>query len=161
MRALVHRDLDAFRAALDDHRQWGNPFEEARTRLAYGEALRRVKARSHAREQIERALLSFRMVGARIWADRAHGELRAAGVRMPRPRRRAPLTAQERRVAYLVAEGLSNKEIASRLVLSQKTVEGHLRNAFEKLRVASRTQLVAALRAIERSAVDSAAPPAS
>jgi DNA-binding NarL/FixJ family response regulator len=64
---------------------------------------------------------------------------------LPREASGAPLTAQEDRIALLVADGLSNKEIATRLVLSTKTVEGHLHNIFEKLGVRSRAQVVRAL----------------
>jgi DNA-binding NarL/FixJ family response regulator len=91
------------------------------------------------------AVSAFGVVGARRWRQRALEELRAAGARVPRVASGATLTAQEQRVALLVAEGLSNKEAAARLVLSTKTVEGHLRNIFEKLGVTSRAQVARAL----------------
>jgi DNA-binding NarL/FixJ family response regulator len=84
---------------------------------------------------------AFVAVGATAWAGRAREELRATGARLPRDASGAALTAQEDRIARLVAEGLSNKEIAGRLVVSTKTVEGHLRSIFEKLGVRSRTQV--------------------
>ena len=141
MRALTTGDLLGFGSALEHHRAWGNRFEEARTRLLYGESLRRAKRRAEAREQLSGATASFGAVGAKLWERRARDELRAAGARLPRTASGVALTAQEQRIAALVAEGLANKEIAARLVLSTKTVEGHLRNVFEKLGVTSRTQV--------------------
>jgi DNA-binding CsgD family transcriptional regulator len=146
MRALVTGDPAGFESALQHHRVWANRFEEARTRLLYGESLRRAKRRAEAREQLSAATSSFGAVGAKLWERRAREELRAAGARLPRTASGAALTAQEQRIASLVAEGLSNKEIAGRLVLSTKTVEGHLRNVFEKLGVTSRTQVARAVR---------------
>ena len=147
MRALTTGDLLGFGSALEQHRAWGNRFEEARTRLLYGESLRRAKRRAEAREQLSGATASFGAVGAKLWERRARDELRAAGARLPRTASGVALTAQEQRIAALVAEGLANKEIAARLVLSTKTVEGHLRNVFEKLGVTSRTQVA---RAVQR-----------
>ena len=111
----------------------------------YGEALRRARRRADAREQLAAAAALFAQVGAGTWALRARDELRAAGARLPRAASGTPLTPQEERIARLVADGLSNKEIAGRLVLSTKTVEGHLRNVFAKLGVTSRTQLARAV----------------
>ena len=145
MRALVHHDPADFEAALAAHRSWGNRFEEARTRLAYGERLRRSRSRSEAREQLRAAMSAFSTVGAAGWEKRARDELDAAGARLPRAASKVPLTPQEERIAHLVAEGLTNKEIALRLVISTKTVEGHLRNIFEKLGVRSRTQVARAV----------------
>jgi DNA-binding CsgD family transcriptional regulator/tetratricopeptide (TPR) repeat protein len=141
MRALTEGDLNHFSLALEQHDRWGNRFEEARTRLLYGEALRRVKRRNQGREHLSAAMSAFVAVGATAWAGRAREELRATGARLPRDASGAALTAQEDRIARLVAEGLSNKEIAGRLVVSTKTVEGHLRSIFEKLGVRSRTQV--------------------
>jgi len=145
MRGLVTDDLDDFATAVEHHGAWGNCFEEARTRLAFGEALRRAKRRAEAREQLSSARAAFEAVGAKLWARRAQDELRAAGARRERVASGTPLTAQEERIARLVADGLSNKEIARHLVVSTKTVEGHLRNVFEKLGVTSRTQVARAL----------------
>jgi DNA-binding NarL/FixJ family response regulator len=146
MRAVAEDQLEDFDSALEQHVRWGNRFEEARTRLLYGEALRRAKRRKEAREQLSAATSGFAAVGATAWQQRARDELRAAGARLPRPASTSALTAQEQRVARLVADGLSNKEIAGRLVISTKTVEGHLRNIFEKLGVTSRTQVARALK---------------
>jgi DNA-binding CsgD family transcriptional regulator len=145
MRALVHHDPADFESALEAHRSWGNRFEEARTRFAYGERLRRDRRRSEAREQLRAAMSAFNTVGASGWGKKARDELDAAGARLPRLASNAPLTPQEERIARLVAEGLTNKEIALRLVISTKTVEGHLRNIFEKLGVRSRTQVARAV----------------
>jgi DNA-binding NarL/FixJ family response regulator len=145
MRALVHHDPADFEAALGQHRSWGNRFEEARTRLVYGERLRRDRRLSEAREQLSIARSAFSTVGATGWEKRARDELDAAGARLPRPASNVPLTPQEGRIAQLVAEGLTNKEIAAQLVISTKTVEGHLRNMFEKLGVRSRTQVARAV----------------
>ena len=147
IRALTAGEPADFESALEQHQAWGNRFEEGRTRLLYGEALRRAKRRKEAREQLSAARSAFGAVGARVWERRARDELRAAGARIPRAVSGAALTAQEERIAALVVEGLSNKEIAARLVVSTKTVEGHLRNVFEKLGVTSRTQLA---RAVQR-----------
>jgi DNA-binding CsgD family transcriptional regulator len=145
MHAITTGEVDAFEAALEQHRSWGNRFEEARTRLVYGEALRRRRQRVAAQEHLTAAASAFAAVGARVWGRRAKDELRAAGARLPRTASNTPLTPQEQRVAGLVAEGLANKEIAARLVVSTKTVEGHLRNIFEKLGATSRTQVARAV----------------
>jgi DNA-binding CsgD family transcriptional regulator len=141
MRALTSGEFYDFDRALDQHQRWGNRFEEARTRLVYGEALRRAKKRTKAREQLSLAVSMFAAVGADDWARRGRAELRAAGARLPRPASGAALTSQEDRVARLVTEGLSNKEIGALLYISTKTVEGHLRNIFEKLGIKNRTQV--------------------
>jgi len=145
MRALASGSLADHERALEQHERWGNRFEEARTRLAFGEMLRRVRRRAEAREQLAAAQRLFAAVGARVWQRRAQDEHRAAGARVSRRATGNALTPQEERVARLVADGLSNKEVAARLVVSTKTVEGHLRNVFEKLGVRSRVQMARTL----------------
>ena len=147
---IVNDDADAFERALDEHARWGNRFEEARTRLAFGELLRRERRRAEAREQLAAAEAGFEYVGSRIWRDRAIAELRLAGERTAAPGARPTpgpesLTRQEGEVLELVRAGLSNREIAERLVLSVKTVEGHLTTIYGKFGVTSRTQILAAL----------------
>jgi DNA-binding CsgD family transcriptional regulator len=77
-------------------------------------------------------------MGARIWAERAHTELGSVGGRAPAS---GDLTATEKRVAELAAEGLQTKQVAAALFVSPKTVEGHLTNIYAKLGVHSRTEL--------------------
>jgi DNA-binding CsgD family transcriptional regulator len=149
-RAAAYDDESALEEALDWHARWGNRFEEGRTLLARGEMLRRRKQRAAARRDLAAAVQKFRQVGAVTWQARAAGELRAAGERsvaLPPPITRGPeaLSQQESAIVQLVAEGLSNREIASRLFLSVKTVEGHLTAVYGKLGVRSRGQLLAAL----------------
>jgi DNA-binding NarL/FixJ family response regulator len=85
----------------------------------------------------------FEDVGAATWAERARQELRASGETARRRDDSPPteLTPQELQVARLVAEGLSNRDVAARLFVSPRTVEFHLRNVFAKLSISSRTQL--------------------
>jgi DNA-binding CsgD family transcriptional regulator len=152
---IVNDDEEAFARALDEHARWGNRFEEARTRLAFGELLRRRRRRGEAREQLSAALAAFDHVGSVIWRDRAVAELRLAGERTPAPgalRTPGPesLTRQEGEILELVRAGLSNRAIAERLVLSVKTVEGHLTTVYGKFGVTSRTQVLAALARTER-----------
>lgn len=149
-RAAAHDDLAALDEALRWHARWGNRFEEGRTLLARGEMLRRRKQRADARRDLAAAAQKFGQVGAVTWRARATRELRAAGERsvaLPAPISRGPeaLSQQESAIVNLVAEGLSNREIASRLFLSVKTVEGHLTAIYGKLAIRSRGQLIAAL----------------
>jgi DNA-binding NarL/FixJ family response regulator len=125
------------------------PFERARTGLAFGERLRRAGRRTDARDQLRRALRTFEMLGAAPWADRARGELRASGQSVLNPTQRAEqmLTPQELQVAAIVAGGSTNREAASALFLSVKTIEFHLGNIYRKLEIRSRTELVRALSA--------------
>jgi DNA-binding CsgD family transcriptional regulator len=118
--------------------------ERARTELLYGEWLRRQRRRQEARVHLRAALELFRTMGARLFAERAEAELRATG---ETARRRDPstlddLTPQELQIAALVAEGMTNREIAGQLFLSPRTIDYHLRKVFSKLGIASRTQLV-------------------
>ncbi len=117
----------------------------ARTQLALGEALRRAGRRSDARVHLRAALATFEGLGIALWSARARDELRATGetIRTRDPGAAAALTPQERRIARFVAQGASNKEVASQLFLSPKTVEYHLGKVFQKLGVGSRSDLVA------------------
>jgi DNA-binding NarL/FixJ family response regulator len=147
-KALLAADADAedaLRTALEtDLSEW--PFERARLQLAHGILLRRDRP-SAARAVLRAAAETFDALGAQPWADRAHSELRASGA----TRRRRPadgvnqLTPQELQVARLVAEGLTNREIGTRLFLSPRTVSTHLYRIYPKVGVGSRTELVSVL----------------
>jgi len=117
--------------------------ELARCHLLYGEWLRRASRITEAREELRTAHGMFARMGMQAFADRSAAELRAAGepVRATRPESPEVLTAQEAQVARLVADGLSNAEIAARLFLSPRTVEWHLGKVFAKLQLTSRRQL--------------------
>ncbi|MDX2546261.1 AAA family ATPase [Streptomyces sp. WI04-05B] len=130
--------------AVPGARDW--PFDLARIRLAYGERLRRMRLVTRARAQLEAAAEVFEQLGARPWADRATGELRAT-YRSRSGARHGPvtLTAQEREIAALAAAGMTNKQIGERLHLSPRTVGSHLYQLFPKLGIASRASLRDAL----------------
>ena len=119
------------------------PFDAARVQLLYGEHLRRARRRVDARVRLRSAVEAFERLRAEPWAERARVELRATGetARKRDPSEIDQLTAQERQISRLVAEGLSNKEVAAQLFLSPRTIDSHLRNVFQKLGVTSRTQL--------------------
>jgi DNA-binding CsgD family transcriptional regulator len=129
--------------------------EHARTRLLYGEWLRRQKRRTDARDQLRIAHDMFTEIGMLAFADRALHELRATGatVRKRRDDTRDDLTSQEELIARLAGEGRTNPEIGAQLFLSPRTVEWHLRKVFAKLGITSRRGLRDALPA--RAAVAS------
>ncbi|MFE9421459.1 AAA family ATPase [Kitasatospora sp. NPDC006697] len=137
-----------FHAALADPaaRRW--PFEHALSQLDFGEWLRRRRRTAEARQPLNDALETFRRLGARPWIDRAAAELRAAGASVlqgSEPTPKAELTPQEMQIAELAAQGLTNRDIASRLYLSPRTVGYHLHKVFPKLGITSRAQLRDAL----------------
>jgi DNA-binding CsgD family transcriptional regulator len=119
----------------------------ARARLLYGEWLRRENRRVDAREQLRTAHDRFSRIGAEGFAERARGELLATGetVRKRRAETRDELTPQEKQIARLARDGLSNPEIGARLFLSPRTVEWHLHKVFTKLEIRSRQELPSAL----------------
>jgi DNA-binding CsgD family transcriptional regulator len=144
-RGLIDDDLDRhFREALAWHERDPMPFERARTELAYGSRLRRTGRRADARAQLEPALAAFEELGASAWGRQAREEIAAGGARL-RPRRAAraddTLSPRELQVATAAAEGLTNREVAARLFLSEKTVERHLGSVYRKLGLRSRTEL--------------------
>jgi DNA-binding CsgD family transcriptional regulator len=117
--------------------------ELARAHLLYGEWLRREHRRLDARREVRTAHELFTDLGVGAFARRARLELEATGERARKRTvdMRDRLTPQETQIARLAAEGHTNREIASRLFISASTVEYHLRKAFRKLDVGSRTQL--------------------
>ena len=145
--------------ALRWHAQAPMPFELARTELQLGSQLRRRRLRGDARPYLESALTAFERLGAQAWAARTRVELEAAGVHLGAPREGwSQLTPQELQVVLKVASGMANREVATQLFLSVKTVEFHLRNAFHKLGVKRRTQLAVLVAAKDPQALSSAAP---
>ncbi|HEX4088190.1 MAG TPA: AAA family ATPase [Trebonia sp.] len=142
-RALLDGDEELFVAALALHEGDSRPFDEARTRLLYGEWLRREKRKADARSQLRVALETLERIGAAPWAERARTELTATGI-TGRPGdhgRFGSLTPQELQIVRLAGQGLSNKDIAAQLFLSARTVGHHLYKAYPKLGVASRGEL--------------------
>jgi DNA-binding CsgD family transcriptional regulator len=121
--------------------------ELARAHLLYGEWLRRNGRRVDARAQLRAAHEQFTSIGMEAFAERARKELLATGERLRKRtvETRDDLTAQERQIALLASDGLSNPEIGARLFLSPRTVEWHLRKVFTKLGVRSRRELANAL----------------
>jgi DNA-binding CsgD family transcriptional regulator len=120
----------------------------ARAHLLYGEWLRRQRRRVDARKELRVAHEMFMRFGTEAFAERARIELQATGERTRERTTEAPeqLTPQESHVSRLAAQGHTNREIAAQLFISENTVEYHLRGAFRKLDVKSRTQLANRLR---------------
>ena len=115
----------------------GDPFGRARALLALGVVHRRARKKRAARDAIEQALSAFEQLGAAGWAEKARTERGRIGGRI----RQHGLTAAERRVAALAAQGQTNREVAAALFLSERTVESHLSHVYAKLGVRSRTEL--------------------
>ena len=129
--------LSALAAAVAKHDAVDDAFGQARALLALGVVRRRARQKRPAREAIELALAGFEALGAVGWADEASAELGRIGGRT----RAEGLTAAERRVAALVAEGRTNREVAAALFLAERTVASHLSRVYAKLGVRSRTEL--------------------
>lgn len=144
-RALIADDDVAevqYRSAIDHFERSPVTVYQVRTRLLYGEWLRRANHPAQAREQLRTAHEMFVGMGAEGYAERARRELQATG---ETPRRRtapqAVLTTQEGYIARLAGAGYTNSEIAEQLFLSPRTVEWHLGKIFAKLGVTSRRDL--------------------
>jgi DNA-binding NarL/FixJ family response regulator len=122
------------------------PFEQARTLLCQGEALRRGRRPAASRRPLRHALTIFSSLDARPWATRAMIELDATGARADNRHTASAaaldsLSPQELQVARAVGRGLNNIETAAALFVSRKTVEAHLTRAYRKLGIRSRTEL--------------------
>ena len=144
VRALAGTDADRlYRESIECLEQTTLRVELARSRLLYGEWLRREGRRVDAREQLNIAHEQLSAMGLEAFAERARRELLATG-ETARKRTAEPaekLTPQEFQIARLAREGFSNPEIGTRLFLSPRTVEWHLRKVFTKLGISSRRQL--------------------
>ena len=136
------RRRGAFALAYEQHArrpQQLPTYELARTLLLHGSIMRRRQQKRRAREALERALAIFERLGARVYAERARSELARIGGRAVAAG--DELSETEQRIADLVAQGRSNKEVAAALSLSPKTVEWNLSKVYAKLGVRSRTEL--------------------
>jgi DNA-binding CsgD family transcriptional regulator len=127
--------------AISHHAQLPMPFELGRTLLAQGMIKRRARHKQAARESLGQALAIFEHLGAPLWAAKARRELSLIAVQIPA----GGLTETERRIAALVAQGLTNREVASAMFVTENTVQTHIRHIFQKLAVRSRTELAVRL----------------
>ena len=142
--------MDAMDAALAAHARRPLAPEVGRTLLEKGRLERRTKRKLAAKQTLEQALAILEPLGAEIWAAKARDERGRIGLR--RAIAGEGLTPAQQRVAELAAAGLSNREIASTLYMSQRSVEAHLTKIYREFGVRSRAQLVAALSADRTSA---------
>jgi DNA-binding CsgD family transcriptional regulator len=134
--------ISVLRQAVVQHEEVRDRFGRARALLALGVVYRRARQKRAAREAIEAALAGFEQLGAATWVEKARAELGSISGRS----REDGLTAAERRVATLVAEGRTNREVAAALFLAERTVAGHLTHIYAKLGVRSRSELARQLR---------------
>ena len=133
-----------FAEAFAEHERTDDRWALARTRLCYGERLRRAARRVDAREQLKLALEAFEEMGAEAWAERARAELRATGEKLRRRKawEQDELTPQELQIALHVARGMTNREVGAALFLSHKTIEFHLGRIYRKLNLRARGELI-------------------
>jgi len=141
-RGEIEPALRLLEDAAERHAAAGDPFGRARALLSLGTMRRRLRQKRPARDAIEAALRGFEELGAMGWAEKAGAELGGIGGRT----QAEGLTPAELRVATLVADGRTNKEVAAELFLGERTVETHLTHVYAKLGVRSRAQLARALR---------------
>ena len=146
-RALLAADDDvehAFEEVFALHEGSDDRWALARTRLAYGERLRRAGRKQDAREQLHAAAEAFEHQGAEAWVERTRAELRASGETLRRRKswEEEELTPQELQIALHVARGMTNREVGAALFLSHKTIEFHLGRVYRKLDMHSRAELI-------------------
>jgi DNA-binding CsgD family transcriptional regulator/tetratricopeptide (TPR) repeat protein len=149
--ADLEGDLEGARAAceqaLSEHERLPMPFELARTLLVKGVIEGRARRPRESRAALGQALGIFEHLGAPLWATKADRELSTPALRTPA----GGLTETERRVAALIAQGCTNREVAAAMFVTQNTIQTHLRHIFQKLGVRSRTELAARLLAAPAS----------
>jgi DNA-binding CsgD family transcriptional regulator len=140
--AAANRDFEdafaAFDEALAAHERLSEPLEHGRTLLALGQTQRRAGRRRDARATLNKARAIFDEIGAALWEEQTRAELERLGGRKPSGH---ALTGAEDRVARLVAEGKTNREVAAELFVTERTVETHLTSIYRKLELHSRREL--------------------
>jgi DNA-binding CsgD family transcriptional regulator/tetratricopeptide (TPR) repeat protein len=153
---MLDRDAGALLAAAQRYADAGRPLPRAKALEAAAEALVEADDRTGARLAFEQAVEAYELLGAEADLNRVHAEFRAHGIRRgPHSKHRRAtsgwdsLTGTELKVAAFVADGLSNPEIAARLMLSRRTVATHVSHILKKLNVTTRTDIAreSALRA--------------
>jgi len=136
-RGDIDEAMQLLAGAVAQHEEIDDLYGRSRALLALGVVRRRARQKRGAREAIEEALAGFEQLGAATWVERARSELGSIGGRS----REEGLTPAERRVAALVAEGRTNREVAAALFLGERTVASHLTHIYAKLGIRSRTEL--------------------
>jgi DNA-binding CsgD family transcriptional regulator len=143
--AAVDGDLERARIACEqallEHEQLPMPFELARTLLVKGLIQRQARHQAAARVTLGQALAIFERLGAPLWAAKARRQLSSTPMSTPVD----GLTETERRIAALVAQGHTNRQVATAMFVTENTVQTHVRHIFQKLGLRSRTQLAARL----------------
>jgi ATP/maltotriose-dependent transcriptional regulator MalT len=140
----VHAARRSFEASLELLSGLPLRYDTARVNFAYGQTLRRAGKRRQADEVISTARELYLALGAHTYVARCDRELKAGGLHQARGARDdVTLTPQEEAVSVLVAQGLSNREVAAELYVSTKTVQYHLTRVYAKLGVRSRSELAA------------------
>ena len=124
--------------AMTEHERLPMPFERARTQLLLGQLQRRQRHKETAAATLREALEAFEAMGTPLWADRARAELARTNVT---PRHDLGLTPSEQRVAELAASGMTNRDVATALFISPKTVEANLARIYRKLGIKTRAEL--------------------
>ena len=140
-RGDIDEAITLLQEAVEEHEELDDLYGKARALPALGVARRRDRQKRAAHDAIVQALAGFEQLGAATWIDRARSELGSIGGRT----REKGLTPAEQRVATLVAEGRTNREVAAALFLGERTVASHLTHIYAKLGIRSRTELARVL----------------
>ncbi len=133
------------------------PFDLGRTLLIKGMIERRERRKSAARATLAQALSIFDQLGAPLWAEKARRELSKIAARASQ----GGLTETERRIADLIAQGQTNRQIAATMFVTENTVQSYVQHIFQKLGLRSRTELAARLHSTMASTSTAVKSPAT